>query len=69
MAEKPEEHARAEIDRFHFAVAGWLQSANEAKIRAESGVAIRELPTLKPARALPTFAAKYQPTSDAAPGQ
>ena len=44
MAEKPEERARAEIDRL-LAAAGWLvQSIDEANIHAARGVAIREFP-------------------------
>ena len=42
MAEKPEERARAEIDRL-LAAAGWsVQSMSEANIHAARGVAIRE---------------------------
>ena len=41
MAEKPEERARAEIDRL-LAAAGWsVQSMSEANIHAARGVAIR----------------------------
>ena len=44
MAEKPEERARAEIDRL-LAAAGWsVQSMNEANIHAARGVALREFP-------------------------
>ena len=40
MADKPEERARAEIDRL-LAAAGWsVQSMNEANIRAARGVAV-----------------------------
>ncbi len=44
MADKPEERARAEIDRL-LAAAGWsVQSMSEANIHAARGVAIREFP-------------------------
>ena len=44
MAEKPEERARAEIDRL-LAAAGWsVQSMSETNIHAARGVAIREFP-------------------------
>jgi len=44
VADKPEERARAEIDRL-LAAAGWsVQSMNEANIHAARGVAIREFP-------------------------
>ena len=44
MADKPEERARAEIDRL-LAAAGWsVQSTSEANIHAARGVAIREFP-------------------------
>ena len=44
MAEKPEERARAEIDRL-LTAAGWsVQSMSEANIHAARGVAIREFP-------------------------
>ncbi len=44
MAEKPEERARAEIDRL-LAAAGWsVQSMSEVNIHAARGVAIREFP-------------------------
>ena len=44
MADKPEERARAEIDRL-LAAAGWLvQSMSEANIHAARGVALREFP-------------------------
>jgi len=44
VADKPEERARAEIDRL-LAAAGWsVQSMSEANIHAARGVAIREFP-------------------------
>ena len=44
MADKPEERARAEIDRL-LAAAGWsVQSMSEANIHAGRGVALREFP-------------------------
>lgn len=44
MADKPEERARAEIDRL-LAAAGWsVQSMSEANIHAARGVVIREFP-------------------------
>ncbi len=44
MAEKPEERARAEIDRL-LAAAGWsVQSMSETNIHAARGVALREFP-------------------------
>jgi len=44
VAEKPEERARAEIDRL-LAAAGWsVQSMSEANIHAARGVVIREFP-------------------------
>lgn len=44
VAEKPEERARAEIDRL-LAAAGWsVQSMSEANIHASRGVALREFP-------------------------
>jgi len=44
VAEKPEERARAEIDRL-LAAAGWsVQSMSDANIHAARGVAIREFP-------------------------
>ena len=44
MAEKPEERARAEIDRL-LTAAGWLvRFMSEANIHAACGVAIREFP-------------------------
>ena len=44
MADKPEERARAEIDRL-LAAAGWsAQPMNEANIHATRGVAIPEFP-------------------------
>ena len=42
MADKPEERARAEIDRLLAAAAWSVQSMSDANIHAARGVAIRE---------------------------